>query len=190
MSADKRQDMMHGAHERCTLRDCTVSRPPRRWDPGAFSALTVIYNLSGWGHRVRDQLRAWVVRVSASWRGAATSGPRVAAGDHSFAGRALVAIVLSGIVLGAGAEKAPAIFRDADLDLGKRLIVENQCDSCHQKKFGGDGTAVYRPGERITAAGFLRGMVEQCNTQLGMQLFPEEVTAIAAELNRRFYHFR
>ena len=35
----------------------------------------------------------------------------------------------------------------------------------------------------------LRGMVEQCNTELGLGMFPEEVTAVAAVLQRDHYRF-
>ena len=35
----------------------------------------------------------------------------------------------------------------------------------------------------------LRGMVEYCNTELGLSLFPDEVTAMAAVLDRDHYHF-
>jgi hypothetical protein len=38
--------------------------------------------------------------------------------------------------------------------------------------------------------GFLRGMVEQCNTELNLGLFPEEVTSIGAVLNRDHYRFK
>lgn len=82
------------------------------------------------------------------------------------------------------------IFKDADLPLGERLMQEHKCQQCHATKFGGDGSAVYRPGERITTPGLLRGMVEQCNTELGLGLFPEEVTAVAAVLQRDHYRFR
>lgn len=93
------------------------------------------------------------------------------------------------LALGATASHAQgaAIFEGADMALGKQLIEEKKCAACHQVKFGGDGSAVYRPGERITTAGALRGAVEQCNTEMGMGLFPEEVTAIAAVLNQRHY---
>ena len=46
------------------------------------------------------------------------------------------------------------------------------------------------PQGRINTAGYLRGMVEQCNSELNLQLFPEEVTAIAAVLNRDHYRFK
>lgn len=81
------------------------------------------------------------------------------------------------------------IFRDADLALGEKLIQENKCSACHARKVGGDGSAIYRPKGRIGTAGALRGMVEYCNTELGLSLFPEEVTAMAAVLDRDHYHF-
>lgn len=84
----------------------------------------------------------------------------------------------------------PAIFKDADLQLGARLIAENKCAQCHARKVGGDGSAIYRPQGRINTPGFLRGMVEQCNSELNLGLFPEEVTAVAAVLNRDHYKFR
>lgn len=81
------------------------------------------------------------------------------------------------------------IFDGADLELGRKLIAENRCVACHRGKVGGDGSAIYRPTGRISTAGFLRGMVEQCNTELRLSLFPDEVTAIGAVLNRDHYRF-
>lgn len=88
------------------------------------------------------------------------------------------------------ARAEPEIFRDADLSLGQRLMTEHRCSECHARKVGGDGSAVYRPMGRINTPGLLRGMVEQCNTELNLGLFPEEVTALAALLNRDHYRFR
>lgn len=84
----------------------------------------------------------------------------------------------------------PSIFQDADLPLGEKLIADNQCSACHQKRVGGDGSDIYNPAGRVNAPGVLRGMVEQCNTELNLGLFPEEVTAIAAVLNRDHYKFK
>ena len=39
------------------------------------------------------------------------------------------------------------------------------------------------------SAGKLRGMVEYCASELKLSLFPEEVTAVAAVLDRDHYHF-
>jgi hypothetical protein len=83
----------------------------------------------------------------------------------------------------------PEIFRGADLKLGEKLIAEHKCAQCHARKLEGDGNAIYRPKGRINTPGLLRGMVEQCNTELNLGLFPEEVTAVAAVLNRDFYKF-
>jgi hypothetical protein len=104
-----------------------------------------------------------------------------------------LAIGLCGTLLTAGmagAQPAAELFKGADLALGERLIKEQRCVECHRGKFGGDGSSVFRPAGRINAPGFLRGMVEQCNTELNLGLFPEEVTAIAAVLNRDHYRFK
>jgi CxxC motif-containing protein (DUF1111 family) len=86
--------------------------------------------------------------------------------------------------------QSPNIFHDADIKLGEKLIAENQCTSCHIRRVGGDGTAIYQPKGRVNAPGVLRGMVEQCNTELNLGFFPEEVTSVAAVLNRDFYKFK
>jgi hypothetical protein len=99
---------------------------------------------------------------------------------------ALAAGIVAAPALGQGA----SIFEGADLELGRKLIAEHQCESCHRRKVGGDGSAIYRPAGRINSAGLLRGMVEQCNTELKLTLFPDEVTAISAVLNRHHYRFR
>ena len=88
------------------------------------------------------------------------------------------------------AHAQPEIFKGADLALGSKLIAESKCVECHVRKVGGDGNAIYRPQGRINTPGFLRGMVEQCNTELNLGFFPEEVNAVAAVLNRDFYKFR
>jgi cytochrome c peroxidase len=84
----------------------------------------------------------------------------------------------------------PALFAGADVQLGEKLISENNCSACHQQKVGGDGSAIYKPTGRINAPGALRGMVDQCNTELNLGLFPDEVTAVSAALNRNHYHFK
>ncbi len=93
------------------------------------------------------------------------------------------------VFAGVAESQVPPVFQGADLPLGERLIMESKCVACHQQKVGGDGSAIYRPAGRINSAGFLRGMVEQCNTELNLGFFPEEVTAVAAVLNRDHYRF-
>lgn len=84
----------------------------------------------------------------------------------------------------------PAEFTGADLALGERLIKEHQCSECHVRRVGGDGSAIYRPTGRIARPSALLTMVEVCNTELRLQLFPEDVAAIAAVLNRDHYRFK
>ena len=84
---------------------------------------------------------------------------------------------------------APEIFRDADLALGEQLIKEHACAACHVRRMGGDGSAIHRPQGRISSPGALRGMVDLCSVELKLSLFPEEITAVAAVLNRDHYRF-
>lgn len=84
---------------------------------------------------------------------------------------------------------AAELFKDADLPLGERLIAENRCNECHVRKVGGTGAAIYRPQGRINSPSALRGMVDLCSTELKLSLFPEEVTAVAAVLQRDHYRF-
>lgn len=84
----------------------------------------------------------------------------------------------------------PALFKGADLKLGEQLIAEHKCAACHTRRVGGDGSDIYNPKGRINTPAFLRGMVEQCNTELNLGMFPEEVTAVAAVLNRSHYQFK
>lgn len=81
------------------------------------------------------------------------------------------------------------LFKGADLALGEKLMAEHQCAACHTRRVGGDGSAIYRPQGKVNTAGLLRGMVDYCSTELNLGLFPEEVTAVAAVLDRRHYRF-
>jgi len=103
--------------------------------------------------------------------------------------RQLAVAMAAAAACSASLAAGPAIFKDADLKLGEQLIAQNKCTQCHVSKVGGDGSAMYKPQGRINDAGLLRGMVEQCNSMLSLQMFPEEVTAVAAVLNRDHYRF-
>jgi hypothetical protein len=90
----------------------------------------------------------------------------------------------------AGAQTAALLYQEADLPLGEKLLRENRCAECHIRRVGGDGSAIYRPKGRISTPGALRGMVETCNLELNLTLFPDEVTSISAVLNRDHYRFK
>ena len=103
--------------------------------------------------------------------------------------RLLAGLMLAGsglLPMQAGAQ-GHDIFKDADLPLGEKLIKEHACNACHIRKVGGDGSAIYRPAGRINTPGAMRGMVDMCSTELNLGLFPEEVTAVAAVLQRDHY---
>lgn len=82
-----------------------------------------------------------------------------------------------------------SIFKGADLALGAQLIKEHKCNACHVRNVGGDGSSIYKPQGRINTPGALRGMVQYCSTELNLSLFPEDVTAVAAVLQRDHYRF-
>ncbi len=81
-------------------------------------------------------------------------------------------------------------FKDADPAIGRRLIAEHQCAQCHARNVGGDGSAIYRPQGRINSPARLVAMVEYCNTQMNLGMFPEDVNAVAAALQQDHYHFK
>lgn len=98
-------------------------------------------------------------------------------------------IVMLGTCATAPAQTLDDPLQGADLALGARLLREHRCSECHIRRVGGDGSAIYRPLERITTPASLVTMVERCNTELGLALFPDEVVAIAAVLDRDHYRF-
>jgi hypothetical protein len=87
-------------------------------------------------------------------------------------------------------EGVPQEFRGADLQLGERLIREHHCTDCHARKVGGDGSSIYRPLGRISRPSALLTMVELCSVELKLPLFPEDVQAVAAVLQRDHYRFK
>jgi len=106
---------------------------------------------------------------------------------HALIRQSLLALALGAAA--AASAQVPALFKNADLKLGDRLIAENKCSQCHTQKWADDGNAIYRPKGRINTPALLQSMVERCSTELSLNLFPEEITAIAAALNRDHYKF-
>lgn len=88
-----------------------------------------------------------------------------------------------------GTAQALYQYPEADIALGQKLLREHDCTFCHARKVGGDGNAIYRPAGRINTPSALATMVERCNTELNLQLFPEDVLSIAAVLQRDHYRF-
>jgi hypothetical protein len=80
--------------------------------------------------------------------------------------------------------------RAGELAEGEKLVAQKHCEACHDSKTNGAEGAVYlRKDRRVTSLEKLRAQVALCNSELGLQLFPEEEEQVAAFLDSRYYHF-
>jgi cytochrome c len=98
--------------------------------------------------------------------------------------RSISVVVLSALI-GAPAFAAP------DLANGK-AIDQQKCYACHAKKSGfGNGDMIYtRSDSKVKSLANLKKMVSLCNTELRLDLFPEDEVDVAAFLNQQFYKFK
>ena len=85
---------------------------------------------------------------------------------------------------------APA-FAAPDLANGK-TIDQQTCYACHAKKTGfGNGDMIYtRSDSKVKSIANLKKMVGICNTELRLDLFPEDEADVVAYLNQQFYKFK
>ena len=85
---------------------------------------------------------------------------------------------------------APA-FAAPDLANGK-TIDQQKCYACHAKKTGfGNGDMIYtRSDSKVKSITNLKKMVGICNTELRLDLFPEDEADVVAYLNQQFYKFK
>ena len=82
----------------------------------------------------------------------------------------------------------PAIA--ADPAEGKKLVAEKKCEICHNNKTYGDAKAVYlRKDRKVTTIEKLKAQVALCNSELNLQLFPDDEDHIVAFLNDTYYKF-
>ncbi|WP_255538878.1 hypothetical protein [Polynucleobacter sp. AP-Latsch-80-C2] len=98
--------------------------------------------------------------------------------------RASAIIVLWGLF-------TPQLFAAPDLASGKS-IDQQKCYACHSKKAGfGNGDMIYtRSDSKVKSVADLKKMVGLCNTELRLDLFPEDETDVAAYLGQTFYKFK
>ena len=74
---------------------------------------------------------------------------------------------------------------------GKLLIEEKKCENCHHNKTMGDAKAVYlRKDRKVTSWEKLKSQVALCNSELNLQLFPEDEEHISEFLDRTYYKFK
>ena len=84
----------------------------------------------------------------------------------------------------------PAAALAADPAEGKKLVNEKKCETCHHNKTMGDAKAVYlRKDRKVSSVVKLKAQVAMCNSQLNLQLFPEDEEHIVAYLNQAYYKF-
>jgi hypothetical protein len=83
------------------------------------------------------------------------------------------------------------VLANPDLESGKR-INQDKCNTCHaQKSSFGSGDMLYtRSDSKVTDFSRLKGMVSMCNTELRLELFPEDEADVTAFLNTYFYKFK
>ena len=52
------------------------------------------------------------------------------------------------------------------------MLAGHKCADCHSQKSNGNPAAIYRPFGRISTPGLLWGIVERCNSELNLGMFP------------------
>jgi cytochrome c553 len=82
-------------------------------------------------------------------------------------------------------------FAGGDAANGQKLFDKYRCNSCHEARVGGDGSAIFtRPNRTVRTADDLIVQMERCAGAIGKNLTPQEKQDIAAWLNQRYYRFR
>ena len=74
--------------------------------------------------------------------------------------------------------------------VGRKLVEEKKCETCHHNKTYGDAKAIYlRKDRKVGSWEKLKAQVAACNTELNLQLFPEDEEHVAEFLNQAYYKF-
>ena len=85
---------------------------------------------------------------------------------------------------------AAASAAESDADAGRRLVEEKHCETCHHNKTLGDAKAIYlRKDRKVTSMEKLKAQVALCNSELNLQLFPEEEEQVVGYLDKTYYRF-
>jgi cytochrome c553 len=82
-------------------------------------------------------------------------------------------------------------FAAPNLQNGK-AIDQTKCYACHAKKTGfSNGDMIYtRSDRKVKDYARLKAMVAMCNTELRLDMFPEDEADVTAYLNKQFYKFK
>jgi hypothetical protein len=73
-----------------------------------------------------------------------------------------------------------------------KAIDQAKCYACHAKKTGfSNGDMIYtRSDRKVKDYARLKTMVAMCNTELRLDMFPEDEADVVAYLNKQFYKFK
>lgn len=87
---------------------------------------------------------------------------------------------------------APALALAApDPAEGRKLVAEKNCETCHHNKTMGDAKAIYlRKDRKVTSMEKLKAQVALCNSELNLQLFPDDEEHIVEYLDDTYYRFK
>ena len=95
-------------------------------------------------------------------------------------------VLLLVVALGA----SPLARAAPDAAEGRKLVAEKKCETCHHNKTLGDASAIYlRKDRKVTSVEKLKARVALCNTELNLQLFPDDEEHIVAFLDQTYYRF-
>lgn len=79
----------------------------------------------------------------------------------------------------------------ADVVAGRKLVEEKKCEVCHHNKTLGDAKAIYlRKDRKVTTLEKLKAQVALCNSELNLQLFPDDEEHVSEFLNHTYYKFK
>jgi len=85
---------------------------------------------------------------------------------------------------------SPLAWSAGDAAEGAKLVAEKKCEICHNNKTMGDAKTIYlRKDRKVTSMEKLKAQVALCNSELGLQLFPDDEEHIVAHLNAAYYKF-
>ena len=83
-----------------------------------------------------------------------------------------------------------AAYAGGDPATGKKLVEQSRCETCHHNRTLGDAKAVYlRKDRKVSSLEKLKAQVALCNSELNLQLFPDDEEHIVAYLNDTYYKF-
>jgi hypothetical protein len=105
--------------------------------------------------------------------------------------KALLLRAAFGALILVGPLQAADPLPSGDAEAGEKLFKERDCARCHVSMVGGDGSQIFTRAERkVKTAQELLAQIRACNSQLGIQLFPEDEQNLAAYLNQKYYKFK